>query len=59
VHIGERRRTSNVIVGSTMQGETMRIPAHAFIELAQVPRDWGRVVVWWNRQLVEISRGAW
>ena len=59
MHLGERRQTTTVIVGSTSEGETVRIPAHQSIQIAQVPRDWRRILVWWNKQLVEISRSAW
>jgi hypothetical protein len=59
VQLGETRRTAHVIAGATTTGRSIEIPRGELLELAQERREWRRVVVQWDMQFVEISRGAW
>jgi hypothetical protein len=56
---GEVRIACSKITGTTDRGETVVIEQEQLICLAEHTRDWRRVRVRWNGEILSISSTAW
>jgi hypothetical protein len=56
---GEVRAAGSKISGTTEKGEIVVIDRHQLISFAENARDWRRVRVKWNGELVAISATSW